>query len=464
MSIRKEFLYPADLVAKCKEGWERFHRRLTRPVVRSEGDHTEGPERVDPPFPSDEHLLELIETVYHLSFLAEEGRRIAIRVIYLPPHTFEHRNGLNLHGEPARLLRPAKLSVGELLKLAPAVQATESAILVCSPEGEISDRLAIWGILNLGTEWWNLVTGADSAALCPPDCLTISSFAPGALTVSVLGAALVRLRNGRLIGTPLPELDEGPIGDFLRSAAQKLYEETTAVLGIARYSSEPDSDHYPINLYFRTLSRLLHLIREQRHGGALLVLPDELHPEDGRLADRLAIKYRIEIPEVWKTLIREAEGNHHYYRLLFPEKLQFLTHSKTATASDLKELIKWERNLERSRERISEFCSFVASLSAVDGAVVITKTFKVLGFGAEIIAASPSLKFVKEAADSTVTKSNLVPVERYGTRHRSAMRMCSSFEDCIALVVSQDGPVKAIKRVGADVVMWNDVTLGRMAI
>jgi hypothetical protein len=206
------------------------------------------------------------------------------------------------------------------------------------------------------------------------------------------------------------------------------------------------------------------LIREQRHGGALLVLPDELHPEDGRLADRLAIKYRIEIPEVWKTLIREAEGNHHYYRLLFPEKLQFLTHSKTATASDLKELIKWERNLERSRERISEFCSFVASLSAVDGAVVITKTFKVLGFGAEIIAASPSLKFVKEAADSTVTKSNLVPVERYGTRHRSAMRMCSSFEDCIALVVSQDGPVKAIKRVGADVVMWNDVTLGRMAI
>src|SRR5260370_31345825 len=127
-------------------------------------------------------------------------------------------------------------------------------------------------------------------------------------------------------------------------------------------------------------------------------------------------------------------------------------------------MITGKEGLEGTQERIAEFCSFVAALSVVDGAVVMTRRMRILGLGAEIIATSQSLVAVKEALDPAVTKAALVPVERFGTRHRSAMRMCSSFEDCIALVVSQDGPVKAIKRVGADIVMWNDVTLGRLAI
>lgn len=196
----------------------------------------------------------------------------------------------------------------------------------------------------------------------------------------------------------------------------------------------------------------------------MIVLPDELSPEDGRVADRLSIKYRINIPAVWNTLIDEGVATSHYYRLLFPEPLKALTSDKSASASKLQELISWEKKLEGAQERISEFCSFVAALSAVDGAVVMTKRMRILGFGAEIIATSPSLTAAKEAFDPAVTKAMLVPIERFGTRHRSAMRICSSFEDCIALVVSQDGPVKAMKRVGADVVMWNDVTLGRLAI
>ncbi len=462
------FLYPSDLVGVCKERWERRQQPAkptsgtTRPADLTED---------RPPFPSDAHLLELLQIVYHLSFLAEEGRRVAVRVIYVLPHTFEHCNGLNLSQKPARLQHPLPLSVGELLKLAPAVQATESAIMVAPAQAveaggadRSADNLMIWGVLHLGTEWWRVLTGANSAAMCPPNCLTISSFAPGALTISTLGYAIARLRNGQLIGTPLPELDEGPIGTFLDPAAQELYRDTAKALGRKRCAPDSDSDEHPLQLYYGTLARLLHLIREQRHGGTLLVLPDELSPGDGRLADRLSIKYRIEIPPIWETLINEGVANSHFYRLLFPKSLKVLTRDKSARASKLQELDSWEKKLKGAYERISEFCSFVAALSAVDGAVVMTRKMRVLGFGAEIIATSPSLAAVKEAFDPVVTKAALVPVERFGTRHRSAMRMCSSFEECIALVVSQDGPVKAMKRVGADVVMWNDVTLGRLAI
>jgi hypothetical protein len=458
-----KFLYPADLVKICRESWEKSQKRATSRRLPSGKEQFQDD---SPPFPSDSQLLDLLETIYHVSFLAEEGRRIAVRLIYVLPETFEHSRGLNLHQQPARLHRPAQLSVSELLKLAPAVQAAESAIMVAPSEslGGNQDGLMLWGVLHLGTEWWRVMTGAASAALCPPDCLTISSFAPGSLTLSRLGSAIARLRNGKLIGTPMPDLDAGPVGQFLSPAAQELYNETVRALGQKKYASQKDSDQHPTHLYYRTLARLLHLIREQRHGGTLLILPDELCREDGRVVDRLAIKYSLDVPSIWETLIEEGVASAHYYRIAFPKPNRFLPHDSSASASELKEMIDWEKRQERSEEKIAEFCSFVAALSAVDGAVVMSRRLRVLGFGAEIIASSPSLLNVKDALDASAAQATSVAVQRFGTRHRSAMRMCSSFEDCVALVVSQDGPVKAMKRVGADVVMWNDVTLGRLAI
>lgn len=438
------FLYPGDLVSICKKEWEGAQKKSAS--------EPGGPGQVIhdcPPFPSDGHLLELLETVYHLSFLAEEGRRIAVRVIYVLPHTFDHCAGLNLRGKPARLQPPAPLSVGELLKLAPALEATESAITIAPAEAVTAgpeDRLMIWGVLYLGPGWWRSVTRTGrGSALCPPNCLTISSFAPGAVTISTLGHAIARLRNGLLIQTPLPELYEGPIGSFLDPAAQELYRDATKALGRASYDPQGDFDRHPFELYYATLARLLHLVREQKHGGTLVILPDEFGPEDGRL-DRLSIKYRIEI-SVWELLVEECVATSHHY-----------------CSPNWEERVRWEQNRDDAWERIGQVCSFVAALSAVDGVVVMSRRMQVLGFGAEIIASSPSLSAVKEALDPDSRETIPVPLQRFGTRHRSAMRMCSSFEDCIALVVSQDGPVKAMKRVGADVVMWNDVTLGRFTI
>lgn len=451
-------IYPPDLAHICQKHWD--NQRKAAAKKKSESANQSGIS--EPPFPTHEHTLELIETVYNLSFLLEEGRRVGIRVMYLTPEMIVKNNDINIHSDPVRLEQKIPLSVGDLLKLAPAVQANESAILIgpASEETGTGGRgLVIWGILHLGADWFSLLTNADSAAVCPPNCLTISSFSPGYLNVSVGGHALARLRGGRLVGLPLPELDGGKIGAFLNPAAQELYRDTTKVLKVDRYSVKDDSDRHPFHSYYRTLTRLLHLIREQRHGGALLILPDELNPSDGRLVDRLSIKYRVEFPSVWQNLIDEGVASKNYFEKLFIREHEFLYYTDNATAPELKELIMWEKKKERSLRKIEEFCSFVASLSAVDGAVVMTRKMRVLGFGAEITELSPSLHQVKEALDPEISSARSIPIERYGTRHRSAMRMCSSFEDCVALVVSQDGPVKAIKRVGPDVVMWNDATL-----
>jgi hypothetical protein len=244
--IEKTYLYPADLLQPCKAAWEKMQN------ARSGAANPRSPwNRSDPPFPSDEHLLELLETIYHASFLVDEGRRIGLRVMYVLPETFENQKGLNLGKSPARFARHIDLSVGALLKLAPAVRASESAIAlapIATLRSDTSNGLAFWGVLQLGNDWSNLLAAAESAAMCPPNCLTVSSFASGALTASALGTALIRLRNGQLIGTPLPGLDQGPVGRFFDSAAKQLYLESTKRLCRTPYSSERDEDQHPFHL------------------------------------------------------------------------------------------------------------------------------------------------------------------------------------------------------------------------
>ncbi|MBV7543590.1 diadenylate cyclase [Acidovorax sp. sic0104] len=108
-------------------------------------------------------------------------------------------------------------------------------------------------------------------------------------------------------------------------------------------------------------------------------------------------------------------------------------------------------------EALKDAVRFIASLSAVDGALVITDRFRVLGFGAEVIAQSPTLRDVQIAMNPEATTKQPVSIETYGTRHRSAFRFCSTYEDGIAFIVSSDGGVKATKRIGSEVLLWPEV-------
>ena len=111
---------------------------------------------------------------------------------------------------------------------------------------------------------------------------------------------------------------------------------------------------------------------------------------------------------------------------------------------------------------LTDVAEAMASLTAVDGAVIINQRFDLLGFGGEVVASSPSLSHVQAIAGDTTLSS--VPVESFGTRHRSAFRFCSSLEESVAFVLSRDGGVKAVKRHGKDVLLWPNINAGAMGI
>lgn len=103
------------------------------------------------------------------------------------------------------------------------------------------------------------------------------------------------------------------------------------------------------------------------------------------------------------------------------------------------------RSLVEMDEALFEVAHLVADLTRVDGAVLLTDSLEVLGFGVEIAGELPEVSRVMWARDLDGVSRTWVRTDRVGTRHRSAYRLCQAFRDALALVVSQDGGLRFIR-------------------
>ena len=186
------------------------------------------------------------------------------------------------------------------------------------------------------------------------------------------------------------------------------------------------------------------------------MVPEEIGFDDPRLTDRTLFKYATNYDYAWDSLVRSLVNHRRYYDLLFPLN----GGEKELTLEAFKELRSLRFEKDKLDEEIQDIAKSIASLTGVDGALVITTRFKVLGFGGEIIATSPTLTSVTMASD----QRKKVPIESFGTRHRSAFRFCSSFEDSVVFIVSSDGGVKASKRNGPKLLFWPDINEGAMGL
>ena len=115
-----------------------------------------------------------------------------------------------------------------------------------------------------------------------------------------------------------------------------------------------------------------------------------------------------------------------------------------------------------AEEALAAAISHVATLSRVDGLVLMDGCLNVVGFGTEIITKGNSkiLPYLANHASPTKAKISKLDIERFGTRHRSMVRYCTTDENACGFVVSSDGPVRSIARTGKRVYFWPNVQLG----
>src|SRR5438477_9778578 len=116
-----------------------------------------------------------------------------------------------------------------------------------------------------------------------------------------------------------------------------------------------------------------------------------------------------------------------------------LQNRRTVKAEELEQLDALAGDQQTCEDAARDAARFIASLTAVDGAVVLTDTLRIIGFGVEVTTSLSGVDkvYVTEDADGTDVKETRFA--EFGTRHRSAFRFAASMEQAVAFVLSQDG-------------------------
>ncbi len=123
----------------------------------------------------------------------------------------------------------------------------------------------------------------------------------------------------------------------------------------------------------------------------------------------------------------------------------------------------YESGLPVSKARNKDlvtYADFVAKLTSVDGSVILTKNFDLIGFGAETLvdemgSKHPDMCFIQY--DDTEDTSR--QFKDNGMRHRAAYRFCSAVEESVAFIVSQDRFVEACTKHDGKVYVYDNISL-----
>ncbi len=429
------YSYPGDLARLVRDRWT---------------DVPEPPSGVDPL--SDAAALEaFFAACYQASMLREEERPVVFRAILAEPALFDPGGRPSEGLQRLDFPRSLPFDERELRRLSVAADPQRTLIGV-RRDGE--GGLRIWGLINSGTRWLRDVRGGRRAGAPLPPTPVVHVDAPGSMEAYKGHELLGRLQGGRLSGSRVDPFESewlpGHFSPFLgelaerheaaRNRARELSGERWAIL-------EPTLPH---RITRRMMQRVVSVLRDARHGGTVIFVPLEDAGEPSREAPYIDLGYPF------------AEGP---ARLGFPDLIVGILNRLAqihGTADPRKPgVVGWDEfeattddELTTLDEALFETAHLIAGLAAADGAVVMGKDNKLLGFGGMISGRLPDIESVWRALDLEDEEVAEEGTGDVGARQRSAYRLCGVLPGAVAVVVSQDGGVRWVCKKGGRVTYW----------
>jgi hypothetical protein len=433
--------YPRDLYAKLQRRWH------GEPLAA-------GWPRVD--LPQKEVLDEFLDVCYHSSLVTEEGRPTIFRVAFISRRTpVSPPRPKPVTLEPIMryaLSQPVPFTVGELRRLAPVADPRRILIAVEQIGEGTRRRLQIYGLIDVGMALWEMARHERISGPTSPEALVVTSTRPGELSICRGDHPVIRLRGGEVVSPTQSILFHGPIARFFVDASDQLIRVACERSGVNQNPEEDDALSYS-HLWFIE-SILLHTA-ELKHGGALLFVQDAVADNDARLQEAVSIKYRLPSTRPHDALLAAMAMRLEHND--FDERLHARRVVRQEDLENLEGLAWNQRELEDSTR---DAARFIGSLTAVDGAVVLTDKLRIIGFGGEVRVSRPGTDTIHIAKNEQGDESTAAPFTGYGTRHRSAFRFVENMDPSVAFILSQDGGVKAATMVGGRVVVWPYFEIG----
>ncbi|QJE98604.1 putative sensor domain DACNV-containing protein [Luteolibacter luteus] len=396
---------------------------------------------VHPGAPGEDQLREACNVLYSSSLLKEEGRPVRARVILAPPDAFSSAEGPPDGTHAVRFTTSHPFTTNEIKRLSPAASFFHSVVAVW-PGRDGSFR--IWGVLNTGPRWMNLVAGGrkPSGAEIPYPIIHVRD--PGWLLFYQGYQLLAEWRGREINGPRLDVFHSKLLNDRFAPHRRGLVEEVLncclpSTMGLEDYSELARL----ISLQF--IRRVINLVRTSGHGGSVVFLPEGEAGLDAATrwidckytaeADDAGLRYRHLMQSI---ILRVGE--------LAPEG---------STAEQAWEIFRSsaDEQLDQLEEAFFELARFLSDLMQVDGVLVLDRKVRVIGFGGEI-RVDRNVFQVSQSLDLEATQLADWNVQGDGTRHRSVYRLCSVEPEVIGFVISQDSNVRLIVNVDDSVVFW----------
>ncbi len=403
------------------------------------------------PLPDPPVFETLLSACYQASLLREEERSVTFRMVLCDPDRLPVRQGPPSGLHKLEFPEPRPFDVQELRRLSPAADYYRSLVGV-APYGERG--LRIWGLVHSGPRWLRWDQGGRDAPPPLPSAPIVRVFGPGRVAVDCGSVVVGKLEEGVLSDSTMNVYDSRWLPDTFAPVRAELAE--IHAKARERAQEKYGEDWAPLDndvtrlIGQHTVKRVVSAVRNSRHGGTLVIVPPNL--ADDILEDRyVALKYKFAEDEPRRR-----------FRTLIVRAMNVLAESYGRDGASTGKVVGWKAyeassdgELSDLDEAIFEVAHLIAGLAAVDGAVVMTQRFELLGFGGEISGELPGVETVAKALDIEGDEIMEEPTEGLGTRHRSAFRLCNALADVIAVVISQDSNVRFVKQKDGAVTYWD---------
>lgn len=399
-----------------------------------------------PPFPVLESLLSI---AYQASLLREEERPLIFRLILSEPTAFPAESGPPNGLHQLCFAEPITYAPQEIKPLASAASFHRSLIGV---HFDREGALQMWGIVNSGPRWLHAQHGGRGSAPNLPPCLVIHVTGAGCIEVCKGSATIGQLSHGRVFGPSVNVLQAPWLDDmFAKTRAERmiLHQQARGAANDVWYDLDPELTHI---IDQHMVKRVLAAIRAFKHGGTLIMIPPERTDELLKGNQYLNIRYPF----------ADGEPRARFRTLIISVMNALAASHDNGKYDKQRHVIGWQQYQESMDatvagldESIFEMSHLIAALSTVDGAVVMTRRFELLGFGCEIRCDLSEVTTVARALDLDGNKYKIEHTRGVGTRHRSAYNLCQQLRDVLAIVISQDGGVRFIRSNNEIVMYWD---------
>ncbi len=357
---------------------------------------------------SAEEVEFLVETAFLASLKKEEDRPVTFSLVFL-----SKKKAARSFPDPNRkqmimtFEQSFPLTVDSLSKVALAFDPRFTSFVVAPPADEGRKRYEIWGAMFFNTlpnYFDDIPEDKVGETFRRPNVFMVTSVTPGSIIISKGDVQIGRFVAGKFIkATPSPFYAKA-MGGFLFNK-------------IKRDGESMAKDRSTWKVFIHSLDYLLSEISSRSHGASVLIVPEHKLPV---YRDHFTGKY----------MFRENLKIHE----LICESLTIGDQSEDAAM----------KRLSYNR-KIAERLQVLAQLAAVDGALILSATFRIISFGATLNAPKWRGR-VLEGPDGYNGGDRIFEHQLLGTRHNSMIDFIGKCSDSIGFVISQDGPIRGLVR------------------